>query len=294
MRSVSIRILASVAIALFVASCSGPASQKPANGVISVVTTISTFNSMVEAVGGEHVQVKSLVPVGASPEEYQPTPQDVATLSQAALLVENGAGLETWLGKTIANVKSSSLRTVVASDGLPVKNQNPHLWMDPIYAKHYVFAIRDALIEIDPQHAGEYHTNATRYAASLDQLRASIARKIATIPPSHRYMIVFHNAWQYYNDRFGITTLGFIEANPGQDPNPQQLARLIDLAREHQVRAIFSEPEYSGKLAQQIAHNADIKIVDNLYDDSIGTDPSVSTYIGMLNYDTDAIVKALK
>ena len=77
---------------------------------------------MVEAVGGNRVQVKSLVPVGASPEEYQPTPQDVATLSQAALLVENGAGLETWLGKTIANVKSSTLRTVVASNGLPVNN----------------------------------------------------------------------------------------------------------------------------------------------------------------------------
>ena len=288
------RVLASVVLAFFVASCSGPSSQKPANGAIQVVTTISTFNSMVEAVGGDRVQVKSLVPVGASPEEYQPTPQDVATLSQAALLVENGAGLETWLGKTIANVKSSTLRTVVASNGLQVKNQNPHLWMDPVNAKHYAFAIRDGLIMIDPQHADFYKKNARRYAASLDELEASIARKIDAIPPSRRYMIVFHNAWQYYNDRFGLTSLGFIEANPGQDPNPQQVARLIDLAREHQVRAIFTEPEYSAKIAQQIASNANIKVVDNLYDDSIGTDPRVSTYIGMMNYDTDVIVKALR
>ncbi|MBV8154820.1 MAG: zinc ABC transporter substrate-binding protein [Candidatus Eremiobacteraeota bacterium] len=107
-------------------------------------------------------------------------------------------------------------------------------------------------------------------------------------------MIVFHNAWQYYNDRFGITSLGFIEANPGQDPNPQQVAQLIGLARAHQVRAIFSEPEYSAKIARQIASNANIKVVDNLYDDSIGTDPRVSTYIGMLNYDTDVIVRALR
>lgn len=287
------RVLA-LTLALAVAACSPQGTSSSANGSIAVVTTISTFNSMVEAVGGNRVQVKSLVPVGASPETYQPTPQDVATLSQAALLVENGAGLETWLGKTIANVGSRSLRTVVCSNGLAVKDQNPHLWMDPVKGKHYVFAIRDALISIDPQHGEYYRNNARRYAASLDQLRASIARKIATIPPSHRYMIVFHNAWLYYNDRFGIESLGFIEANPGQDPNPQQVAQLIELARQHDVRAIFSEPEYSAKIAQQIAHNANIKVVDNLYDDSVGTDPRVATYIGMLNYDTDVIVRALR
>lgn len=287
------RVLA-LTLALAVAACSSQSASSSANGPIAVVTTISTFNSMVEAVGGNRVQVKSLVPVGASPETYQPTPQDVATLSQAALLVENGAGLETWLGKTIANVGSSSLRTVVLSNGLAVKDQNPHLWMDPVNGKHYAFAIRDALITIDPQHGEFYRSNARRYVASLDQLRASIARKIATIPPSHRYMIVFHNAWLYYNNRFGIESLGFIEANPGQDPNPQQIAQLIGLARQHDVRAIFSEPEYSAKIAQQIAHNANIKVVDNLYDDSVGTDPHVATYIGMLNYDTDVIVKALR
>ncbi len=291
----SLKRAAAVLLALFVAACSSQQSPAAgANGPIPVVTTISTFNSMVEAVGGNRVQVKSLVPVGASPEEYQPTPQDVVTLSQASLLVENGAGLETWLAKTISNVRSTTLHTLVCTDGLTVQNQNPHLWMDPVNAKHYVFAIRDALINIDPQHSDEYRNNANRYAASLDQLRASIARKIATIPPQQRYMIVFHNAWLYYNERFGITSLGFIEANPGQDPNPQQIGHLIDLARQHHVRAIFSEPEYSAKIAQQIAHNADIKIVDNLYDDSIGTDPRVSTYTSMLNYDTDVIVKALR
>jgi len=261
---------------------------------IPVITTISTFNSLVEGVGGKRVTVKSLVPVGASPEEYQPTPQDVATLASARLLIENGVGLETWLSRTIANTGSKDLRIVVASDGLKPINNNPHLWMDPQNAKHYTFAIRDALISLDPQHAPEYRANAQRYAAKLDQLTKSIASKIATLPPEQRFMIVFHNAWQYYNDRFGITTLGFIEVNPGQEPNPSQIAHLIDQARAHHVHAIFSEPEYSPKLAQQIAGNADIKIVDNLYDDSVGTDPRVRDYISMLNYDTDVIVRALR
>jgi manganese/iron transport system substrate-binding protein len=287
------RIVALLAIAVL-AACSSSTNGASSSGKIPVVTTISTFNSLVKGVGGDFVQVQNLVPVGASPEDYEPTPQDAVTLSQAKILVENGAGLESWLASTLKNVTSKDLRVVVGADGLTVKNDNPHLWMDPYNAKIYVDKIRDALIAVDPAHAQQYRINAATYNAKLDTLGRSIAAKIAAIPPGHRYMIVFHNAWQYYNDRFGITTLGFIEANPGQDPNPQQVAHLIDLARSHHVRAIFSEPEYSKKLADQIAGNAGIKVVTDLYDDSIGNDPRVSDYISMLTYDTNVIAAALK
>jgi ABC-type Zn uptake system ZnuABC Zn-binding protein ZnuA len=261
---------------------------------IQVATTISTLNSFVQGVGGEYVSVKNIVPVGASPETFQPAPQDVAIVADANLLVENGAGLETWLDRLLRNAGSRNLRVVAAADGLPVKNMNPHLWMDPVLAKEYVRKIRDALIEIDPAHGAEYRRNAVSYDARLDELIAQIRRQIATVPPSHRYMIVFHNAWQYYNDRFGIATLGFVERNPGQEPNPQQIAQLIDLAKQHHVHGVFSEPEYSSKLLYSIAQGAGIKVVEDLYDDSVGTDPRVANYLAMLNYDTGVIVKTLK
>jgi ABC-type Zn uptake system ZnuABC Zn-binding protein ZnuA len=288
------RTLTAAIAALLVGCSSSAGTTASSNAQIPVVTTISTFNSLVEGVGGDRVHVQNLVPVGASAEDYEPTPQDAVTLSQAKILVENGAGLESWLAPTLKNVTSKDLRVVVGADGLQIKNDNPHLWMDPENAKIYVAKIRDALIAVDPRHAEEYRQNATAYQAKLEALNDSIASKIKTIPPNHRYMIVFHNAWQYYNDRYGLVTLGFIEANPGQDPNPQQVAHLIDLARSHHVRAIFSEPEYSKKLADQIASNAGIRVVTDLYDDSIGTNPRVGDYISMLTYDTDVIVKALK
>jgi manganese/iron transport system substrate-binding protein len=265
-----------------------------ANAPIPVVTTISTFNSLVQGVGGDLVHVQSIVPVGASPEDYEPTPQDAVTLSQAKILVENGAGLESWLAPLLKNVPPSGLRVVVGADGLAVKNDNPHLWMDPENAKVYVTKIRDALIAVDPAHEAQYRSNASAYQAKLEALNAWIGHQVQTIPPDQRYMIVFHNAWQYYNDRYGITTLGFIEANPGQDPNPQTVAHLVDLARSHHVGAIFSEPEYSKKLAQQIASGAGVHVVTDLYDDSIGTNPRVGDYISMLTYDTNVIVGALK
>jgi ABC-type Zn uptake system ZnuABC Zn-binding protein ZnuA len=299
---VPVRILVAALLAL-TAACSGAGKSSHESvdklattrgSVVQVATTISTLNSFVEAVGGSHVAVSSIVPVGASPETFQPAPQDVAKVADAKLLVENGAGLETWLDRMLRDSGNAALKTVVCTDGLPVKNNNPHLWMDPFLAKQYVLKIRDGLAAVDPAHAAEYRKNAEAYNRRLDVLRNAIQAQIDTIPPAHRYMIVFHNAFQYYNDRFGLVTLGFVERNPGQEPNPQQIAGLIDLAKQHGVRAVFSEPEYSPKLLYSIAQGAGVKVVENLYDDSIGTDSRVADYVSMLTYDTGVIVKALK
>jgi ABC-type Zn uptake system ZnuABC Zn-binding protein ZnuA len=166
--------------------------------------------------------------------------------------------------------------------------------MDPVLAKQYVLKIRDGLIAVDPTHASDYTRNADTYNTRLDYLRKKIQWEIDTIPRSQRYMIVFHNAWQYYNDRFGIKTLGIVEMNPGQEPNPQQIAAIIDLAKQHGVHAVFSEPEYSPKILQSIAQGAGVKVVEDLYDDSVGTNPDVANYTSMLQYDTGVIVRSLK
>jgi manganese/iron transport system substrate-binding protein len=286
------RVLAVALLAVLTACARSSSGSTP--GKVAVATTISTLNSFVQGAGGEYASVKNIVPIGASPETFAPAPQDVATVADANLLVENGAGLETWLDRLLHDAGARDLHVVVATAGLPVKNSNPHLWMDPVLAQRYVLAVRDGLVAVDPAHADAYRRNAASYNARLDQLVVEIRRKIATIPPSHRYMIVFHNAWQYYNDRFGITTLGFVERNPGQEPNPAQIAELIDSAKRHGVRAVFSEPEYSPKLLSTIAQGAGIKVIENLYDDSVGTDPRVANYIDMMTYDTNVIVQALR
>jgi len=273
-------------------ACSAPVFSG-SGGPIRVVTTISTFNSFVTAVGGTHVRVDSLVPVGASPEEYQPTPTDIGRLRNAQILIENGMGLEAWLGRTIENAKNPQLRIVVATDGLPKKGNNPHLWMDPELARGYVRAIRDALSAQDPANAATFTKNAAAYELRLGALQSAIAARIATIPPASRTMIVFHNAWQYYDDRFGLRTVGVVELSPGQEPNPQYLADLVKVARANHVRAVFAEPEYSPKLVRALAESAGIGTIDNLYDDSIGGNAQVRDYDSMLRYDTGVIVKAL-
>jgi ABC-type Zn uptake system ZnuABC Zn-binding protein ZnuA len=272
----------------------GPSISQDHKSTVRVVTTFSTLNSFVEGVGGNHVQVQNLVPVGASPENYQPAPQDIAALSNADLIVENGGGIEAWLQNTIQNAGASAKRKIVLSDGLPKIDSNPHHWMDPVQARAYVEKVRDALTAIDPANKAEYRRNARAYDAQLVALQAWIGKQVQTIPPSHRAMIIFHNAFDYYNKRFGIQTVGVIELSPGQDPNPAYVGHLVDMAKAHGVRAVFSEPEYSPKLADTLAKSAGIHVVSNLYDDSIGDNPRVNNYENMLRYDTGVIVNALK
>ena len=257
------------------------------------VATMATLASLTRAVVSPHMTVRSLVPVGASVESYQPRPRDVAEVHGARLLVENGAGLEAWLQETLQGARNPNLHVVICSDGMAIEQENPHLWMDPLYAKVYVQKIAAGAALADPAHARDYAAAAERYGRQLDDLDRWIRARIATIPPQQRTMIVYHNAWYYYAKRYGIHLVGVIEPNPGQEPSAYQLARLVDLARRYHVRAVFASPQFSPKLARELARSAGITTVRNLYDSSAGERPEVADYLSMMRYDTNVIVDAL-
>jgi ABC-type Zn uptake system ZnuABC Zn-binding protein ZnuA len=154
--------------------------------------------------------------------------------------------------------------------------------------------MRDGMIAADPAGAATYRANAAALDARLAGLATRIRAQIATIPPAGRNMIVFHNAWLYYNRRFGLRTLGEIEEVPGSEPSAAHLAQLVDAARAFHVKAIFAEPEYNPKLVETLAHSAGIATVAVLYDDSVGTSPQTRDYVSMLETDTATIVGALR
>jgi len=288
----SLRRAALALVVLALAGCAHAAERTA--GPLRVVATTSTLASLAQGAAGAGVVVRSLVPVGVSPEDFQPSPDAIVALRDADVLVENGAGLEGWLESTIRNSGNPNLRIVVCADGLPVVAGNPHLWMDPVFARAYVAKIGDALIAADAPHAAAYRSATDAYESQLDALRARTQQKIATIPAQQRTMIVFHNAFDYYARRFGLRVVGAIEPIPGADPNPAHLADLVRIARAQHVRAVFAEHEYSDKLALTLAASAGGLKVAFLYDDSLGTDAAVNTYIGMIDTDTDTIVQSLR
>lgn len=294
------RVAAGAAVAVALAGCSAqPGSPTAPVGAqeLTAACTISTLCSLVSSVAGDGVAVNGIVPVGASPETYEPSPSDVVTLSHARLLFENGLGLESWMSKILANSGSHDLTTIVLSDAVPASAKvsgNPHLWMDPVFAEAYVKYIAAALIAADPAHAATYRADASRELARLSALDRWIRGQIATVPPSHRAMICFHDAWYYFDRRYGIKNVGAIEPSPGQDPSPGYFAHLIALARANHVRAVFGEPQYSPKLAMALQSSAGIAIFTNLYDDTLGTSRDVSSYEDMIRFDVSVIVKALR
>ena len=279
-------------LALVLVACSHEQARPP--GPLRIVATTPVLASLARAAGGPVPSVVSLVPIGASPEDYQPTPQDIVALRNADVLVENGANLESWLDSPIQNAGNPQLRIVVCTDGLPVVNGNPHLWMDPVFAQAYVAKIRDVLVAADPAHAADYRANTVKYEQQLVALTARIRTKIATIPPPRRAMIVFHDAFDYYARRFGLRLVGSIEPIAGAEPNPSHIAEIIRTARAIHVPAVFAEHEYSDKLARSLAASLGNVKIAFLYDDSLGAAPDVQTYIGMLDVDTDTIAATLR
>ncbi len=279
-----------------VLGCAGCASGRAheGTGTVRIVTTMSTLASLASSVGGDRVTVANLVPIGASPEDYQPTPRDVERLHDADVLIENGGGLETWLDGTIASAGNPDLAVVIATGGMKLVGGNPHLWMDPVFARAYVEKIRAALAKRDPAGAPAYEANARAFDAKLDALTRRIAQTIARIPSARRKMLVFHDAWAYYDARFGLRTVGVIETSPGREPSPASLAAIVARARREHVHAAFTEPEYSPKLVDAIARSAGITTIAQLYDDSLGGDAHTGNYIAMLEYDTRTIAAALQ
>jgi ABC-type Zn uptake system ZnuABC Zn-binding protein ZnuA len=187
-------------------------------------------------------------------------------------------------------------KTPVTLSGItdPAKAQNPHFWLDPSIASEYAARIASALESADPHHAAEYRARLKQTQAKYRALDRWIASEIATIPPDKRVMICFHDAWYYFDKRYGIKDVGAIEPSPGQEPSAGAFAKLIADAKTNHVHAVFAEPQFSPKLAKQLAEGAGITTVSDLYDDTLGATPALTTYEGLLRFDVERIVEALR
>jgi len=284
-----------------VGSPSGPGSPN-VTGPVVVVTTTTVFADMVQNVGGGLVDAISLVPKNGDVHTFEPKPADIATVSKARLIVTNGLGLDDWVEKTVTNAAATGTPLVKLGEGLPgvqllpgedPGTQNPHLWMDVKYAELYVDRIASGLAQVDPADANTYQSQASAYKTRLEALDARVRAEIATIPVANRKLVAFHDAFPYYAREYGITIVGVAVEAPGQDPSAGYTAKLIEAIRTAGVKAIFSEAQFPTKLVDQLARETGATVVANLYDDSIG-DPPVTSYEGIISWDTDQLVGALK
>lgn len=297
------RILVALSLTAFllVACQSQPSSPPGGEARLRVVTTTSVFADMVSQVGGELVRVTSLVPHNGDVHTFEPRPSDIRSVAEAQLLIMNGLGLDDWLAKTIRNAADEGVPLIRLAEDLPgadslpgeeAGTRNPHLFLDVVYARGYVERIAAALKQADPQHADRYAARASAYLAELGALDGWVRQQIQTIPDANRKIVTFHDAFAYYAREYGLEVVGVAVRAPGQDPSAGYVARLVDAVEANGVKAIFSERQFPATLADQIAAETGARVVANLYDDSLGDAP-VTTYVAMIRWDTEQIVRGL-
>ncbi len=210
-----VKRLAIAALACATLLLAAPAS---AQDKVKVVTTFSILADLVKNVGGDRVEITSLVPVNGDAHVYAPSPADAKKLADAKVVFTNGLGFEGWIPRL---VKSSATKAavVVATKGIkPRKSEekghghghshdadaDPHAWQSVANAKVYVANIRDALIAADPAGKGAYDNNATAYTNKLDQLEADVKSEVARIPADRRRIITTHDAFGYFKAAYGV------------------------------------------------------------------------------------------
>jgi zinc transport system substrate-binding protein len=270
-------------------------SLSPEPEKIKVVASIFPLADFARNVGGELVDVVTLLPPGASPHVYEPSPGKVKDLAEARLFIENGAGLEFWAEKLVNAVSSSDLVVVNTSAGIDLlggtgeEGANPHIWLDPLLAQKQVNAIRDALIQIDPQNKDYYESNATGYLAELASLDAELQQRISQF--RYKAFISFHAAWSYFAARYGLIEAGVIEESPGRDPSAAQIKGLIDKVKELNVKAIFAESQFNPKAASTVAAESGAKVITL---DPLGGTSGRNSYIEIMHYNVGQMVGVME
>lgn len=290
-----------------------PEGSEPA---LRVVTTTPLFADFVRRVGGDRVRVTTLLPAGADPHSFEPTPREVSAVAEADILFYNGYNFEVWLNRVLENVAAPGLRRVQLPEGLeplplgvagpggldPGSHDedddhehlhgpyDPHFWLDVTHAMHYVQRIADALSEADPAGAEEYAARAGEYLAELDELDRWIHEQIAAIPPERRMLVTYHDAFGYFARRYGLQVVGSLVTDPDVEPSAQAMAALVDTIRELGVPAVFVDASVNPRLVESLAHDAGVA-TGILYSDTL-TD-AYPSYVQLMQANVHALVEGL-
>lgn len=236
-------------------------------GRLRVVTTFAPLYSFTAAIAGSDAVVENLLPPGVGPHDYAFAPSDVERLSRADLIVANGLGLEAWLSDAIRTANpevtlveaSAGIATRAPDEALRVGEvgeeeegpADPHIWLDPIRAQTMAANIALALATADPAHAAAYRARGATLSARLGALDRDIRAGLSGA--TDRRLVAFHDAFGYFAERYDLETVAVVEASPGKEPSPRDVAQIVSLIRRSGVKALFTEPQFSPALVEAIA-----------------------------------------
>jgi zinc/manganese transport system substrate-binding protein len=264
---------------------------------LDVVASFSILGDFVRNVGGDRVNVTTLVGPNGDVHVYTPAPADAKKIADAKLVVINGLGLEGWLPRLVQSAGSKA-PIVMATKGItPLKfgsDADPHAWQSVANAKIYIANIRDALDAADPADAEVFRANAERYLAKLDALDREVRLAVAQIPESRRKVISTHDAFGYFAASYGIAFIAPLGVSTESEASARDIAGIITQIRHSNIPAVFLENVSDDRLIRRIAAETGARIGGTLYSDSLTDEKGdAPTYIDMVRHNIKALTSAL-
>jgi zinc/manganese transport system substrate-binding protein len=264
---------------------------------LNVVASFSILGDFVKNVGGERVDITTLVGPDGDVHVYAPAPADARKIADAKLLVINGLGLEGWLPRLL-QASGGKAPIVTATTGIaPLKlgsDADPHAWQSVANAKKYVTNIRDALIAADPAVAEAFRKRAETYLTKLDALDREVRDAIRQIPESRRKVISTHDAFGYFAAHYGIDFIAPLGVSTESEASARDIAGIIAQIKAAKIPAVFLENISDDRLIRRIAAETGAKVGGTLFSDSLtGEKGDAPTYIDMVRHNIKALTGAL-
>jgi zinc/manganese transport system substrate-binding protein len=288
---------AAAGLALLVTA--GPAL---AQDKLKVLATFSILGDFVKNVGGDRVEVATLVGPNSDAHVYAPAPADAKKVADAKVVIVNGLGYEGWMSR-LAKASGSKAPVVVASKGVKERKApgghghggaDPHAWQSVANAKVYVANIRDALIAADPAGKAAYEANAAAYLGKLDALDQDVKAAVAAIPADRRKIISTHDAFGYFQQAYGVEFIAPQGVSTEAEPSARDVARIITQVKKQKIPAVFLENIADPRLMERIAQESGARVGGKLYSDAL-TDAKgdAPTYLDMMRHNIKQISTAL-
>jgi zinc/manganese transport system substrate-binding protein len=266
---------------------------------VKAVASFSILGDMVRQVGGDRVEVATLVGPNGDAHVFSPTPADAKALASADVFFVNGLGFEGWIDRL---EKSADFKgeVVVASEGvkpltmIEEEGTDPHAWQDLANGKIYVANIRDGLIAADPDGKSIYEANAAKYLASIAEEESAVKAALGVLPEARRKIITSHDAFGYFGKAYGLEIIAPQGVSTESEASAQDVAKIIRQIKQQKIPAVFIENIADHRLLDQIARETGAKIGGAFYSDALSeADGPAPTYLDMFRHNAGAITAAL-
>jgi len=264
---------------------------------IQIVASFSILGDFAKNVGGDRVDVTTLVGPNGDVHVYTPAPADAKKIADAKLVIINGLGLEGWLPRLVQS-SGSKAATVTATNGIAPRklgsDADPHAWQSVVNAKIYVANIRDALVAADQVGAPSYRANADAYLTKLDALDREVRAAVAQIPQARRKVISTHDAFGYFASAYGIAFIAPQGVSTESEPSARDIASIITQVRTGKIPAVFLENISDPRLMRRISAETGARIGGTLVSDGLTAENAdAPTYIDMVRHNIKALTSAL-